>query len=258
MRPERPLLLAWVFERAKPLRIAALAVMTLAAASLLDPQRTAAGGLVLLAGTFAVLTAWRLIDDLADRAIDRIHPPLRALALASRIPSTVYAGAASSLLVGCALLAFDGLHGPVAIVLITAALLGWYRLRPASRLANAHVVLLKYPAAATALSDGRGLLGPAALYFALCAYELLEDGRLRGTPPARGLAIAHLGAVGALWVAAGRGAPTAALILSSAGCVALGVTAWRTRGCDRAPRAAWLPLVAAAALFVQLLPWSPP
>jgi hypothetical protein len=88
-----------------------------------------------------------------------------------------------------------------AIGIAVAVLAVWYRVRPASAgaVANAHVVLLKYPllaVAATPASPAPGAL--VALYLVLCVYEIVDDPALRASLVARWIAISECALVSAI------------------------------------------------------------
>jgi hypothetical protein len=159
-----------------------------------------------VAQTLVLVFAFRVWDDIEDRRFDALHHPERVIAASGRVaPFVVFAtalGAAGMIPVVFILRLAEQLAViNVAIILLVV----WYHRRgsDAPGLANAHVVLLKYPIIAFALSPSRPKI-PAllALYLGLCAFEVFDDPALRASPRARQIAIAE-SVVGAFALAVG-------------------------------------------------------
>jgi 4-hydroxybenzoate polyprenyltransferase len=139
--------------------------------------------------------AFRVWDDLEDRARDSREHPHRVTVVAGSITQLVALAIAlattGSLLVAAGPRATARL-GAVGAAAVLLAL--WYRLRRArtDRVVNNHVVLLKYPLLAFAASPTPP--SPAALaslYLALCVYEIIDDPTLRASIVARRIAISE-------------------------------------------------------------------
>jgi len=144
---------------------------------------------VLLAGS--LLFQFRLWDDLADRAHDRVTHPDRVLVRSESVAPfrlLLLVSAAGNLF---ALLLWHGLAIQLVVLLgLNAAGCVWYRLlRPwlPGPILGYHVVLLKYPAFVFLLGTPAPALPLAMVlvYLGLCVYEVLHDGRLRAVPGAR-------------------------------------------------------------------------
>jgi 4-hydroxybenzoate polyprenyltransferase len=142
-----------------------------------------------------LMLAFRVWDDLEDRPRDaREHPRRVTVVATSVVPLIAFAsllGAPGVLFVGIGPHAGSRLAAAGIAVVVLAA---WYRTRPASAgaVANAHVVLLKYPLlafAATPSPPPRGAL--VALYLVLCVYEIVDDPALRASIAARWIAISE-------------------------------------------------------------------
>ena len=145
---------------------------------------------------FALLLAFRVWDDFADRGYDRVHHPdrtmlrtdgRRAWFLLIALPSIAAVGT----------IAATGGASPrlVVLALTTGVLAAWYRVpqqRRANRLLNAHVVLLKYPAIVVAAAPGgvgsalhvAAVLAGAA-YVGVGIHELVTDREVRNAPHAK-------------------------------------------------------------------------
>ncbi|MRG91861.1 hypothetical protein [Polyangium spumosum] len=165
--------------------------------------------LVRTAIAFLGIVAFRLWDDVEDVPHDREHHPTRVLCrLAStRAPFFV---ALLGLTLTAALIAFTGgaLWPFVGVVVASfgafAARAAWPRLR----LLFTHVLLLKVPALALALSRPEMPLfwkvgAVLSLYGAVTAYELVHDDDARRAPLASALALVDLACLFAgpvIWV----------------------------------------------------------
>jgi 4-hydroxybenzoate polyprenyltransferase len=142
---------------------------------------------------FAVMLAFRIADDLADREHDRrVHPG--RITLEPGVPTAMafYAVLVLPSAVFLALIIPDG-HRLLACEGLAGLLVGaWYllagRLRE-RRLLNAQVVLLKYPlfvigAAGAPLPLPRGLMAAAiAAYVLLLIHEIRDDAEVRAALP---------------------------------------------------------------------------
>ena len=184
---------AWGRERFQLRRFGPLALVLALAASAGAgrPRVERLGRDALLA--LLLLLQFRLWDDLADLPRDRVDHPERVLCRAAthgpfRAAMVGSAGASALLLARS-----SGHRGPAALArllgfaALNAGLFAWYagpgRRRSGTAL-GARIVILKYPAFVALLrgSDrpaGVALaLACAGVYLALCAHELLDDGRL--------------------------------------------------------------------------------
>ena len=129
-------LLAYARERLFQGRIAALilliALAALAAGGLPDGDGTVAPAVLVAVALAALVVAqFRLLDDLADRALDRRHHPQRVLARSAQTWPFTMAIAAAVLPVTVVLASLPGATARIAgYGLLTAAMLAWYRLRP--------------------------------------------------------------------------------------------------------------------------------
>jgi hypothetical protein len=197
------LIVAYVAQRARPQALFPLSIVIAAVAwtgvglsafQLPEFVATVAQALVLV-------FAFRIWDDIEDRTYDAARHPDRVLASSDRVaPFVVFAVAlAAAGMIPAVLIA--RLAEQLAIINVAIILLvAWYHRRASNgpSLANAHVVLLKYPFIAFALAPVRPRM-PAivALYFALCAFEVFDDPALRASTRARRIAMAEsiLGAV---------------------------------------------------------------
>jgi 4-hydroxybenzoate polyprenyltransferase len=120
-------------------------------ASLAAGRKTSVLGLTLeLALACSFLFQFRLWDDLADRAIDRLDHPERFLAQARSVRIFEWFTAVLGLLNFGFIAALRSHPVPLTTwVALNLGFLGWYAWRPdpaIHRLLNAHVILLKYPA----------------------------------------------------------------------------------------------------------------
>lgn len=202
------LIVTYVAQRARPqallplsIAIAAVAWTGVGLSAFQLPEFVAT-----VAQTLLLVFAFRVWDDLEDRQYDAAHHPDRVLASSNRIaPFVVFAVAlAAAGMVPAVLIA--RLAEQIAIINIAIiVLIAWYhrRANDGPSLANAHMVLLKYPLIAFALAPVRPRM-PAivALYLALCAFEVFDDPVLRASPRGRRIAMAEA-VVGALALAVG-------------------------------------------------------
>jgi 4-hydroxybenzoate polyprenyltransferase len=159
-----------------------------------------------VAQSLLLVFAFRVWDDIEDRHRDAVHHPERVLASSSRVtPFIIFAAAlAAAGMIPAVLIA--RLAQQLAIInLAIVVLIIWYHRRAtdAPTLANAHIVLLKYPVIAFAVAPIRPRL-PAlvALYLGLCAFEVFDDPALRASSNARRVAVAEA-FVGAIALAVG-------------------------------------------------------
>jgi 4-hydroxybenzoate polyprenyltransferase len=153
-----------------------------------------------------LMLAFRIWDDIEDRQRDAHEHPQRV---------TVVADSVTPLAVLALVVAIAGVSivalGPRAVsrlgVVGAAGLVigGWYRLRPGDSrgVANGHVVLLKYPAIAYAMSPVAPPIAViAAVYLAICVYEVVGDPTLRASHVARRIAMSESVLVSFIVVAA--------------------------------------------------------
>jgi 4-hydroxybenzoate polyprenyltransferase len=157
------------------------------------------GGATALARTAAtallLMLAFRVWDDVEDRTRDSVEHPERVTVSATSLGPLVWLACALAG-VGLLLIGVGPRVAPrVGALALAAAALGvWYRVRSANArgVLNGHVVLLKYPAIAFAASPrSPSFAALAALYFALCVYEIVADPRLRASIVARRVAISE-------------------------------------------------------------------
>ncbi len=149
-----------------------------------------------------LMLAFRVWDDIEDRSRDAREHPNRVTVVAESIAPLI-AVAIALAVAGLALIAL----GPRAAARLgvvggAVAVLGaWYRLRPVVTrgVINGHIVLLKYPALAFAVSPAAPPLAAlAALYLVLCVYEVVDDPSLRASLVARRIAISECALVSML------------------------------------------------------------
>ena len=181
---------AYLVERARLAMFVPLALLIAATAWLAAPRgdESVASFVARAAQAFLFVLAFRVWDDLEDRARDATRHPERVAVRANRPLPLV---GLSVLLAATGLLSFFGTSTPTARLAILAGialgLAAWYHVRPAepSRLAGM-VVLAKYPAIAIALAPGlgelsaeRAAMAAGALYAVACMTEYVDD-RSRG------------------------------------------------------------------------------
>jgi hypothetical protein len=202
------LIVTYVAQRARlqallplSLAIAAVAWTGVGLSSFLLPEFVAT-----VAQALVLVFAFRIWDDIEDRKYDAAQHPDRVLASSDRIaPFIVFAVTlAAAGMIPAVLIA--RLAEQLAVINVTIiVLIAWYhrRANDGPSLANAHVVLLKYPLIAFALAPIRPRM-PAvvALYLALTAFEVFDDPALRASVRARRIAMAEA-IVGALALAVG-------------------------------------------------------
>ena len=139
---------------------------------------------------YTLVLVFRIADDLADLHSDRLRHPVRVLVRASSVTPIVVL--AFAITVGdIVLILFQPRSGArLAVFAVTSLCLGlWYLLRARIRagpLANAHIVLVKYPVISllTCASWDRLTLHTAlpsfgTIYLSLCIYEQLHDRAVR-------------------------------------------------------------------------------
>jgi hypothetical protein len=237
-------------------------------ASLAAGRKTSVLGLTLeLALACSFLFQFRLWDDLADRAIDRLDHPERFLAQARSVRIFEWFTAVLGLLNFGFIAALRSHPVPLTTwVALNLGFLGWYAWRPdpaIHRLLNAHVILLKYPAfvlllASVAAFDGGAVfaLTLGLVYLSFTAHELLHDPLLQRSPGAGAFLILEMLSLWALSLALIplAGADRPATIDWLAGCVALSATLLAVLFSRRArPAAAWLKRTVFAPVLLQLL-----
>lgn len=183
----------YLAERGRPAVFVPLALLIAASAWLAAPgtEESVADFVVCALQALLFVFAFRIWDDLEDRARDAVRHPDRVMVRARR--TGPLAGVAVAFAVGGALSLIGGTV-PVARLAILFALgvslFIWYRARPSesSRLSGV-VVLAKYPAIALALARRLDELTPeraaivaGVLYLIACTYEYLDD-----RSPSRGI-----------------------------------------------------------------------
>lgn len=202
------LLVSYIAQRARPqalvplsIAIAAVAWTGMGLGAFRLPEFVAT-----IAQTFVLVFAFRVWDDIEDRGYDAQHHPERVLASTNRLAPFVIFAASLAALAMIPAVFIQKMGEQLAIIsLAIVILIAWYHRRSgdAPSVANAHVVLLKYPILAFAVAPVRPRL-PAlvALYFALCAFEVFDDPALRVSSRARRVAMAEA-VIGALALAVG-------------------------------------------------------
>lgn len=145
---------------------------------------TSALSFPLLAGlSMGFIAAFRLWDDLADRAYDRVHHPGRVLACTTQLHRFVFALVATLGLLTLAVAALTDNIRAFALVFLAIAFSALYRLdttRVLPRGWRNALVLVKYPAFVLVLARdpvGMGaVLAASALFIALAINEACDDG----------------------------------------------------------------------------------
>ena len=172
----------WRAERLSLGRFGPLAVLLSGAAAL----GSVAGWESFVAGTFIallLLAQFRLWDDLVDVGRDRSDHPERALTRTNDHRSVVAACVALGLVNALVLYRYAGSSALSGFVLLNAFLGGWYGLHAGRGLCHLHVVPLKYPVFVLLLGAPvwtmTTLLGAAAIYAAVCLFDLLDGGPRR-------------------------------------------------------------------------------
>ena len=179
--------LAWFLERvlagSGAWRFPLLAVAIVAASIAGGPWPGAADAVLRLGMAYLLVVCLRLLDDLVDRASDRIHHPERSLA---RAASTGPYVAALCLGLATALVTLHGLAPARAagLVALLIALGSWYVIPRQRPWIHALVLLAKYPALAALVgTEGAHTLprvaAMALLYVALVLHERATDPELR-------------------------------------------------------------------------------
>ena len=130
-----------------------------------------------------LLAQFRLWDDLADRARDRVEHPGRVLARNGEGTQVVGLCGALAVLNFCLAVWRDASGIAVGVLAtLTAALGVWYLARTRRSVAGEQLLLAKYPAMIAIVAGARLLEAPVqilsaatALYFIVCAYEAWHD-----------------------------------------------------------------------------------
>ena len=193
----RELIVRYLAERARPRALVPLAALLAAAGALSNPrgQESAFDLAIAAVAALAFVLAFRVWDDLEDRTRDAREHPGRVTVIVTR-HSPLIAVSLGLAAAGASLVAL----GPRIGVRLAAAgvaavvLFVWYRLRPEAPrgVINGHVVLLKYPAFAFAVSPAAPAPAVlASLYLALCVFEVIDDPTLRGSVLARRIAMSE-------------------------------------------------------------------
>lgn len=255
------LLLAWTRQRFGLARFLPLAALVVLCGSVGDAL---AGGRLGrdLAVTLTALFAWRLLDDLSSRDVDRGRHPDRVAVLASEVGVARLHAAALAIAALSALVAVVPRVGvaPLVLVGVTAGVVGWGRLRSTDPLLVTLGTLLKYPLLLLAVRfpdrglDVAFLSASVGLYAAMLAFDLLDDAQHREDPRAGPLLLSALLALfAALLGIGGAITPLARTMLIPA--VVLLLFTWRAR---RSPRMAHAPLVVLLAVTVSQSIWRTP
>lgn len=154
-----------------------------------SPQLSVADGVRGVVLAYLLVLVFRIWDDLEDRERDvLLHPGRITGRVGATKPFVALACAAAVLAVLLVLVGPQPTQRMLALALLTAVLCVWYRLRSLPRIANAFVLLAKYPviacvAAPAALWAERDVTHATpfllALYLFLCIHEALDDPILR-------------------------------------------------------------------------------
>lgn len=186
------LIRAYVMERYTARRFLPLAVLLYVVGALATDGVPSAGRAVAGIGVaFASLFALRVLDDTADRELDRRDHPGRVTVTTPSLRPLWALATLVFLALVVRLAATDPYAHPALLLLgVGLGLVAWYTIRRpigAGPLLNAHVVHLKYPLIAL-VTGASGPIVPrppmvaalSALYFGLCIREALDDPNLRG------------------------------------------------------------------------------
>lgn len=141
-----------------------------------------------------LLAQFRIWDDLADRSRDAVTHPTRVLVRAPQVTPVIALCGALAVLNICTAVWRDGTGVAVAVLAVLNGVLGaWYLARTSAdgglesrharrSAAGDHLLLAKYPAMLVVVAGARVtsaplqiLLAAAALYAAVCAYEVWHD-----------------------------------------------------------------------------------
>jgi 4-hydroxybenzoate polyprenyltransferase len=188
----------WIGSRMPAARFVPVAVLLTAAAGAAGTP-SASWAVGAFACALLLLFQFRLWDDLADAALDRIEHPDRILPRSeSRTVFRAATWVAFTAGIG-AVFALSGVVAAAGLVALCAIYAAWYAREPGARkgLVGAHLVVLKYAAfvlllAPRPLDAHRAALACSAIYFASTAYELLHDPANRTRRGARTVAAAEL------------------------------------------------------------------
>ena len=242
----------WCVTRLPLARFVPLALTLSCAASAANgtPLSETALGAVL---AFALVAQFRLWDDIVDRHRDRSRYPERVLTQAASVRPLALLCGGLGVTNLCALAVFVDVSAAAGLLLLSAGLGIWYACEPPRDALHAHVVLLKYPAIVLLLSQPLArpqelLLAAAAVYTAMCAFELLDDALAHGR--ARAALAVHLGALSAIPALASDSAAPGVVGVLLAGALAL--LCWRRRRRSPIGFTAYLPFVAAAIALVSI------
>ena len=177
------IILRYARERLHPSRLAPAVALVAGAAPIAGGWHGGTSAVIDIAVAAALISAFRIWDDLADREPDRLAHPHRVSA---------DAGSARALIAACLVLSAASValvawrHGAAAVIVVaaTAALLGlWYVTRGPRSVVGDHLRLVKYPAFTAAIAGPwsaasiHGALSIATVYLAACVYEWSHDPR---------------------------------------------------------------------------------
>lgn len=197
----RDVIARYLRERARPTALAALSlVMAGAGWASHDATRMTVVGFALAAlASFVLVLSFRVWDDVEDGAYDAARHPSRITVIVRTAAPLRRLACALFVLGASLILATPNAALRLCVLCVSALLLAvWYRARSPSQrgLANAHVVLLKYPVIAFAAAPVTpSLTALAALYLGLCVHEVAHDPSLRESLAARRLAISEVALV---------------------------------------------------------------
>jgi len=194
----RELIMRYVRERGRPVTLIGLSLLMAGTEwASRDSTRMTPSGFALAALTaFLLVLAFRVWDDIEDRAYDAERHPTRITVIARSIAPLRRLAYAVLALAASLVIATPNAPLRLSVLCASAFVVAvWYRSRSRTRrgLANSHAVLLKYPALAFAAAPVTpSLTALGALYLGLCAYEVVDDPSLRRSLVARRLAISEI------------------------------------------------------------------
>src|SRR5262249_19610484 len=172
-----------------------LLALGLVVASLAGDSLPGVGALVRRVGlAVSLLLQFRIWDDLTDRERDRQRHPERILACARALgPVQRLGGAAAAASVALLATGPEPVWRLAVYAVLVLGLHGWYTVSRrvwTAPLLHYHLILAKYPVFVWLLGGDTTrplprLLAALAVYFALCAYEVLHDPDTAAIPGAR-------------------------------------------------------------------------
>jgi len=170
---------AWRGSRMPAARFVPLAILlawAASAAGATDVVRV----LCTIAVAYTLVAQFRLWDDIADRERDARDHPQRVVNAGPLITASMVLAVFNAAALGV----LNGWTYAIAVLVLSALVLAWYRVHRSRGLVHAHVLLLKYPAFVALLAAPSAhapalALGAALVYGALVGFELLDDPALR-------------------------------------------------------------------------------